>query len=268
MPRPSNGISIRRILLPLFSAITIFVCISIIFTPRQIIPLSLSPSTQQTVAGQENNPQMQANPRALELGKRIEGTLANEECHSFQFQLTAGEFAHLVVHQRGLGRSLRVDLIDSRGELLYRIDGYNPKESESPIAIIAKSSSSYRLEVCALKNKVPGFYWIEMDERRPATSNDADSVEAERIYSEGQVLHHLGNADLFPKVVQKFEKSLQLWRAIGDRYQEAVVVYNFGWVYHDYGEYQKALDRIFQSLDIFRNLGSRAYEGAALTSVG
>lgn len=270
MSQPRDGLSIRQFFLSAFLPISIFAisCTCFLFPQLYLIASSTPYPNQPISPSPENNLPSKNISQNLELGKRIEGTLASEQCQSFQFQLSAGDFGHLVVHQRGLGMNIRVDLYDPRGKQLYSIGGFSPGESVLPIAVVAETSRTYRMKVCAHKNKAPGFYWVEMDERRTATAEDADSGQAKRLWEEGWALEHQDNAELFPQVVKNFEESLQLWRVIGDRYREGLLLHDLGSVYHSRGEYQKALGCFFQALPFFRAIGSLHMEADTLTSIG
>ncbi|MBZ5536634.1 MAG: CHAT domain-containing protein [Acidobacteriia bacterium] len=223
-------------------------------------------STTQHESASSTDPATQMAARALQVGKRIESRLSNDECDSFQFTLSAGEFAHVRVHSRAMNIGVR--LSELTNGVLYAAGSFDSYEPEYPIAVIAREPRTYRLEVCARRNKSAGDYWIEMDELRGATTRDADSSEAEKLLDEAFVLDRRNDAELFPKIIQKFEESLARWRAIGDRFKEAMVLHHFGNVYHSQGEYQRALDYFSQALPIFRSVGGQYMEAVMLTSIG
>ncbi|MGB7622929.1 MAG: CHAT domain-containing tetratricopeptide repeat protein, partial [Terriglobia bacterium] len=225
-----------------------------------------SPSNPQQGSTSSNDPSTQKALRPLQLGKRIEGTLSIDECDSFQFTLSAGEFAHVLVHNRAMNIGIR--LSDLTDEVLYTAGGFDAYAPDYPIAVIAREPRTYRLQVCARRNKSAGNYWIEMDEFRRATTRDADSGEAEKFSKEAFELDRQNDADLFPKIIQKFEESLARWRAIGDRFKEAMVLHYLGNTYHSRGEYQRALVYFSQALPIFRLVGGQYMEAVMLTSIG
>ncbi|MCK5521805.1 MAG: tetratricopeptide repeat protein, partial [Thiomargarita sp.] len=57
------------------------------------------------------------------------------------------------------------------------------------------------------------------------------------------------------------QQSLQISREIGDRAVEGATLNNISTLYHAQGDYETALDYLQQSLQIRRKIGDRAGEG-------
>jgi tetratricopeptide (TPR) repeat protein len=65
----------------------------------------------------------------------------------------------------------------------------------------------------------------------------------------------------YAKALEYFEKSLAIFRKIGDVEGEALTLKNIGDVYYSWGQYAKARENYEKSLAIFRKLGYVQGEG-------
>jgi tetratricopeptide (TPR) repeat protein len=65
-----------------------------------------------------------------------------------------------------------------------------------------------------------------------------------------------------------YGRALRLYRAAGDRRNEAATLNNIGEVYRGLGEPQRALEYFGQALPIMREVGNRAGEAATLNNIG
>jgi CHAT domain-containing protein/tetratricopeptide (TPR) repeat protein len=101
-----------------------------------------------------------------------------------------------------------------------------------------------------------------------AQAQDRDSLAAQRKFDEGKMLHSQGTAESLRLAMKKYEEALQLWRAVGDRDGEAAALTHIGSVYFSLGEKQKALDFYSQALPLQRAVGARDGEAITLNNIG
>src|SRR5947209_3865745 len=94
----------------------------------------------------------EADVRALEPGRPIERDLAAGEAHSYTLTLAAGQYAQVVVDQRGI--NVAVSAFDAGGKKIVEADGFPVGESES-ISLVAEASTTYRLEVRSSDKTAP-----------------------------------------------------------------------------------------------------------------
>jgi tetratricopeptide (TPR) repeat protein len=92
-------------------------------------------------------------------------------------------------------------------------------------------------------------------------------ITARRKFDEGEALRAQGTAESLGLAVKKYEESLQLWRAVGERRVEAITLNNIGFVYHSLGEKRKALDFYTQALPLFRAVSDRSEEAKTLNNI-
>lgn len=72
----------------------------------------------------------------------------------------------------------------------------------------------------------------------------------------------------YPAAASLYEKSLALYRALGDEYGEAKVIINLGAMAHDQGDYSTASDYYRQGIAICRALGHRQTLAIVLNNLG
>ena len=92
------------------------------------------------------------------------------------------------------------------------------------------------------------------------------------VKGEGQSLGNLGNVyrgwGQYPKAVEYYEKSLQIFKKVGDVKGEGSTLNNLGNVYKGWGQYPKAVEYYEKSLQIDRKLGDVKGEGQSLGNLG
>jgi len=237
------------------------------------LPLMASAQTRPLIstAQEQPNPISKAKDdkdiRVLELGTPTERELTGGERHSYGIPLTAGQYLHLVIDQKGI--DIVVVLFRPDGKKLAEVDSPNGAQGPEPVSLVAEASGSYRLEVRSLeKNASVGRYEAKIVELRAATAEDRGRVAAERVFAEAEQLSGQDTAESRLKAKEKYEQSLPLWRAVGDRVMEANVLLKIAFFYNGLGETQKAIDLYNQALTLQRVANDRSGEAGTLTALG
>src|SRR5215467_5188747 len=106
-----------------------------IFAVTALVPLA-----QQTAS-----PTTAVVAQQLEQGKPIERELKSKETHAYKLALAAGQFLNAAVNQRGIDVVVRVFAPDEK--LVAQIDSPNGAQGDEPIALEAKNTGTYRIEV-------------------------------------------------------------------------------------------------------------------------
>jgi len=202
----------------------------------------------------------------LETGVALHREMSGGQTHAFALPLSAGDYVHLVVMQRGIDVVVR--LFDPQGKKVLEVDSPNGTEGPEPVFWVAEAAGDYRLEVNAPDPGVtPGKYDVEVNERRPATGDDRLRTEAERMFGEAVLLDAQGAPakaiPVFREALDAFRKAHQDKRtaetliALGDSLANAAV-----------RKPDEALDCHAQALAIARALKDRGLEGDALFHTG
>ena len=199
----------------------------------------------------------------LELGKPIEREMAGGQSHPYQLAMTAGQYARVVVEQKG--SDVVVKLFAPGGTLITEVDNPNGTLGPEPVHITAEATGIYRLEVISFQNDArPGRYDVQLVELRAATQQDRDRLDARRAFDEGERLRNQDTRDSWEAARKKFEEALSLYGAIADRSEQFTVLIGMGNNYRMMSEPQKALERFDQALQIARALGDKFRQGLSL----
>jgi CHAT domain-containing protein/predicted negative regulator of RcsB-dependent stress response len=205
-------------------------------------------------------------PQTLSLTQAIQRELKGDETHSYNLFLSAGQYLHIVVDQRGI--DVVVALFSPNGYKLTEVDSPNGTQGPEPVFIIAETSGTYRLEVRALeKAALAGHYEVKIEELRTATGRDKSHITAERSFKEAELLRAEETDTSRQRAIKKYEEALPLYRAVGDRSGEAKTINNIGLVYSFLGEKQKALGYYNQALSLRRAAGDLSGEASTLSGI-
>ncbi|MEA5551685.1 tetratricopeptide repeat protein, partial [Anabaena cylindrica UHCC 0172] len=104
--------------------------------------------------------------------------------------------------------------------------------------------------------------------QQQGTQQEATRAKADSLNEEGMQLYQQGTAESLRKAIEKWQKALPLYRAVGDKEWEATTFLSIGRVYNDLGEKQKALEYYNQALLLFRAVGYKEGEASTFLSIG
>lgn len=207
-------------------------------------------------------------PEPIELGKPINARLAGEQSHSYRLTLTANQYVHLLVDQKGI--DVVVTLFGPDGKKLLTIDDPYGSEGVEDLFAIANAAGDYLVEVKALRKVAsPGKYTIQINELRPATPVDYDRVRAFAAFTEGKILAMQGGPQsLLQAALAKYKEALSLYAAIGDRSQDVKILLRIGNVWSDLDENRKAIDYFTEALSLLRDQADDQLEADVLSRIG
>jgi CHAT domain-containing protein/Tfp pilus assembly protein PilF len=202
----------------------------------------------------------------LEHGKPVDRELAGGQTHAYKIMLAAGQYARVIVDQRGI--DVVVALFGPDDKQIVKLDRYATRGLE-PVTIVTDIPAIFRLEVSSLqKNVAAGRYVINVAEMRIATTQDRGRVAAQTAYAEAERLHQQGVEESLRKAIGKAEEAIALWRAGGDRDGETETFIKIGLLYRSLGENRKALDYYNQALPLAQTLIDRYAEARVLNNIG
>jgi len=208
-------------------------------------------------------PQTKTSATPLEPGKPIERSIKGDESHSYTLALTAGQYAYVVVDQRGVDALLAVYAPD--GGKLFEIDSPNVNHGPEPLSLLADPAGTYRIEVQS-QTKPTGRYEIKLETLRPATQQDRTRFAAQKLSADARVLRDQQTEQSYEQAIQKHLAAVAIWRTLDDQEMEASTLQQAGWLYGDIGQYQKALDCYAQAEAIYHARGDRRGEGNVLNN--
>ncbi len=142
----------------------------------------------------------------LESGKPIERELSSTQEHSYQVTLAEGQYAFIVVEQRGI--DVVVQLLGTDGKSIADFDTEIRNQGEEKIEVVADAAGSNRLLVKAKYPRLPaGRYEIRLIEVRNATEEDRSLYEARRLETASGQLRGAGK---YTEALPQAEKALEL----------------------------------------------------------
>jgi CHAT domain-containing protein len=196
----------------------------------------------------------QSNPTTLELGKPIDRELSGGQTHSYAVALAAGQYAKAVVVQQG------IDVVavfrGPDGQKLVTLDTPSGDLGPEPVSVLAEVAGTYLLEVTSLDNDASkGHYQLKLEELRTATTQDKSRITAQKAFTEAKPLRNQRTRDSYRKAIQKYQESLEVWRAVNDVQMKAYTLNEMGLIYGDIGEYQKGLDAYTEAHTLYTQLG-------------
>ena len=243
----------------------------------------------------------------LEPGKPIERELAGGEFHAYGIRVNAGEYARIVVEERGIEVSLTGSIPGGGPAMAFEcsVGSFGTQE----LHVIAPSAGMVQMEVRAAKPEDKrARYSIRLEELRPADAREKTRVAAAADFAEAVRLRSDQKEESQRKAIELFEEAAGLWQAAGlpgaeaaswngagevyeevgeghkalacheralplrraakDRNGEALTLSNIGLSHHGLGEVAKALDDHDRSLEIYRAAGDRQNEAGELISLG
>jgi CHAT domain-containing protein/Tfp pilus assembly protein PilF len=195
------------------------------------------------------------NAAMLELGKPIERDLSGEPGHGYRITLNEGQYASVIIKQRGV--DVIAQVLGTDGKSITEFDREVTTQGEERVGIVAESSGSCLLTLSAKFPKLPaGKYEIVWSEAREATEKDRLLYEARRLEVESRRLSDGGKyADALPLA----DKALELKeRVLGptdpDLYQPLINLFVINFLR---GNHAKAEEACTRALTITENaLGS------------
>ena len=139
------------------------------------------PSPDQSPPRQQNTEvQNTQEVTTLEPGQAVEREVAGGQEHSYKITLAEGQYASLIVEQRGIDVVVRLQGMDGRS--IASFDSEYRSQGEEKIEMVAEAAGTYRWIVKASsKSAASGQYEIRVAELRAATENDRLMHEARKL---------------------------------------------------------------------------------------
>ncbi len=169
----------------------------------------------------------------LEMGAPVRRGLSAKQAHRYRLELAAGEYVHVDVKQIGI--DVGVSLLSAEGKKLIEMDTPSGRFGTEELSWISEAAGPYSLVVSALDESASdGAYEVQLRERRPHASGDRTRLRAQAAFLEGLALSQKEETDAQRRAVETLERSLPLWREIGDRKFEAMTLVTMASSFHNY----------------------------------
>jgi CHAT domain-containing protein/Tfp pilus assembly protein PilF len=211
---------------------------------------------------------LQQDIRPLEccVDKGVERKMAPGELHLYRLTLPAGHYLHIEADQLGIDLTLTLFGPDDRK--LSEVDRPNSTQGRESLLLITEASGNYWLEVRGIsRDTSESGYVLWIEQLLATTEQNQDLITADRATAEGWQLHEIGTAEALRTAIEKFTLAVPHWRAVGERYKEAVTLNFLGEAHHNLSSYQQALAVFELALPLWRALGDHGSEGWTLNNL-
>jgi CHAT domain-containing protein/lipopolysaccharide biosynthesis regulator YciM len=179
------------------------------------------------------------------------------EVHTFEGQ--AGETITIELQSEAFDTYLL--LKNAVGNTIAKNDDFDGGKN-SRIVIELPETATYSIYANSYEAQATGRYQLSW---REATQTEILQAEADQLL---QTAIEQYNVSQFREALANWEKSLKLYRQIGNRQGEASSLGNLGVAYESLGEYERAIAFHQQYLDIAREIGDRQGEASSLHGFG
>ena len=204
--------------------------------------------------------------KILEPEKAIEQTLAAGEAHSYSMTLAAGMYGSVELSQKEVNLTLTIFAAD--GQKLRTADLANVGFSEE-ISLFAQDATTYHIEVkAAAKSSRTGTYTLKLTRIRTATAEDRARVQGQTLAEEGMQFLIKQTATSKTEALDKFQKSISVWRAAKDPDHEAQAYYYVAYTLNHLGQYADAAEAAKKGRPLAQAAGNRSMEAYLLDELG
>jgi len=188
-------------------------------------------------------------PVRIEANAPFSRELSSGEVHFYRLALDEGEYARLEVIQQGLDVATLVR--GPSGAEVIKVDTLTGRFSTEKVSFIAQEKGEYVVEVSPAFPSDTGKYRLTV-----AALHQADQTDRLRVLAEWASLKVGRN-------VEAGRRALELWTALGDRFQEARAQSQLGRALTLSNQMEEAISRFTQAVSVQRELNDR--EGLAET---
>jgi CHAT domain-containing protein/Tfp pilus assembly protein PilF len=215
--------------------------------------------------GQPSSARNAQDVRELTSGVSVDGELASGSSDTFRLALTAGDFLHLTIVQRGYVVAATLSRPD--GTEVLSVSTAGDTFGDEALAAIADTPGRYTLVLRRLAaTEVSGRYSLTVDALRPATPPDRVWIEAETALARGVTEKRSGQA-AYSRAVDEFVAALARYREVADRRGELRALLEVAGAQTDLSQ-PDALATAQLAERLARDLGNEPARALALSFIG
>ncbi len=159
---------------------------------------------------------------------------------SFNVKAENQDVISIGIKQNGV--DVKVKLFNPAGVSVGESDYPFSEQDVEKIFVVAESGGIYRLEITAKFPDEIGFVDIKFDDLKRALPADLKRAEAEKLFSQAQILRATGKTSDRKKSAEIFENLLKLWREIDDKNGEIKTLSVLSYLNRILGNSEKSLE--------------------------
>jgi len=193
-------------------------------------------------------------------GFKTERPLKAGEVHSYEVNLTAGEYFEVHIDQQDV--DVQPKILDPDGTVVYDYD-YG-EWGDEPAALIAAKTGRYRLEIHTEPNSPPaGRYRLRVEAIRAPTAADIARADVIRLQNESYPLIRSAKRD-YVKGHVAYERILGMWESLHDGFGVAHALTALRFAAGELDDRIAGLDYAVREVAAYRAIGNDYGEARAL----
>ena len=204
---------------------------------------------------------------SLQLKIPVSHSLVGAERVSYVLSLESGQFVRLVCTPFNLDVVLSV--VSPETQKVVELDTTDGSGGQRTLFWIAKTPGQHLVQVrSAHKTASKGSYQLELEESKPATTQEAGLIEAQDNFLAAERLRRAGDGDSLHQSLPKYQHAAEIWETTKQLSLKAKALRQNGFVLFSVGQNQQALQPLNEALSLARSVGDRTAESAALHTLG
>ena len=171
----------------------------------------------------------------LELGRRVQGSIADKQHYCYRLPLSKGQFIQLALTT--INSNLVFTLSSPKGEKLIDLNT-SDGPGGTPTCVLdyagawgLRHCDSFRERDCIDRE----LSLLELQELRTTVANDEVMVEAQTAFLEAEALRRTENGNSLEAAVSNYQRAAERWKAALKTIQQAQMLTQLGLVYNNWG---------------------------------
>jgi CHAT domain-containing protein/Tfp pilus assembly protein PilF len=200
-------------------------------------------------------------------GRGLSARLAGGSLHRYSLSLERGQFARIVVDQKGIDIVLSARSAD--GTKLAEVDAVTGTSGLESLLLNGTEAGAISIEVRSLDSgSLGGSYDIRIAELHDLTERDRTRMEAQRLTTESYELFERRTAASNTEAIGKLEDAVTMWRQAADQHGELDALLRFSLLLRPVGRHRELVQHSKGALSLARKLNEPVAEAVALNQLG
>ncbi|MBK8813711.1 MAG: CHAT domain-containing protein [Acidobacteria bacterium] len=187
----------------------------------------------------------------------------------FVISATAGSLLRFSILQKGI--DIVCTIKSETGETVKKVDRPNGAFGREFVTFLPQSSGLFSVEITAWSaDATIGRYQIAYSAFAEISGTDRQRDRAEDLTSAAEELRSQGTRESKEKALRVFSDALAVWDELGDKYEQAVVLYGLGFTNYGLSNNYEAARMYYRALKLHsdeKDIFGQAVNHAALGSV-
>lgn len=206
--------------------------------------------------------------RPLLIGDATERNVAGQEMHYYGVELKRGQALRVSMQEKGADVMATVKRA-ADGQQASALTSHGTGFMRESLTLLPDRDEAYVLVVQAAQiADANAAYVLSASVTDAAGQTDVQRAQAERFLEEATRTLVVGDVEAALIMISKLEESVKIWRALGDRYWEAISLIGIGGGYFNAGDQDKAELHLLEALKMLESLKDEPGIAAVCLNLG